>query len=108
MQLVFAQMLFAGAVCYSSFCRLVHTGRHTNWGLRWSIWFTGTAAAAVMLAPIFPLLHPKRAYWAAWTTPQWVWVVFLVAIVLAQLVWPVTLAYARHQWKTLRRRSETV
>lgn len=80
------QMVLSGFILYACFCRLVFTNRRTLPTVRWAIWFKAVASLLVMGAPVWPLLHPARITWQAWTTPEWVWVTLLVSVVVVQAV----------------------
>lgn len=82
--LVLGQMLFAGALAWSCFCRLVRVDMDTHREIRLTIWFEGMVAGLVLGAPILPFLVPEIP-WAPWTTPKWIWLSLLVAATLIQL-----------------------
>lgn len=83
---VIIQMGLAAVVFYSCFCRLVRTDHHTRRVLRWAM--TLKAASSVFLgwAPLLPLAAPREFHWVAWSTPDWVWLMFLAAAALLQCV----------------------
>ena len=64
------------ALFYSCFCRLVATDATTIREVRWAIWFQGTAAALVCVAPWLPIVEPD-ADWPPLTTPVWIWLLLL-------------------------------
>ena len=82
--IVLVQMLLAGFVMYTCFCRLVFTHVRTSCLLRSAIILKATAMGLVLGMPVLPLLHPQRAGWEPWTTPTWVWVFLLVSLVFMQ------------------------
>lgn len=84
--LVLVQMLLAGFVLYTCFCRLVFTQVCTSCVLRSAIIFKAAAAALVMGAPVWPLIHPHRATWEPWSTPVWAWIALLTALAFMQWV----------------------
>lgn len=79
------QVLLAGLLGWSCFCRLQKTGRSTRADVRWAIWFLGVAAGSVLLAPVAPLLW-HGIDWPAWTTPLWTWLLLLLAATLVQII----------------------
>lgn len=79
------QFIFAGALAWSCFCRMVRTDTGTYREVRLAIWFEFVAACLVAGMPILPALMPGFS-WQVLTTPWWVWVVLLVAATLMQLV----------------------
>lgn len=83
--LLVIQVMLAGALMWSCFCRLVKTNAATVREIRWAIWFLFVAAGLVLAAPVMPLLD-AACTWPAFTTPVWAWLVLLLAIVLVQIV----------------------
>ncbi len=86
------QVLAAGSLAWSCFCRLVRTDAETIREVRLAIWFEAMAAGLVMAAPFMPALVPE-AQWTTGTTPRWIWLVLLLAATLVQIV---TSKYWRH------------
>ena len=89
--LLLVQTLFAAALLWSCFCRVVKTNAETIREIRWCIVLEACAAGMVLGAPVLPLLIPEFAgrgvfRWQPWTTPAWVWVLLLIAATLMQLV----------------------
>lgn len=83
--LLFVQAVLAGALMWSCFCRLIRTNSSTLSAIRWAIWFMFVAAGLVLAAPVMPLLD-ALCNWPPFTTPLWVWLVLLLAIVIVQIV----------------------
>lgn len=82
--LVLAQVLLGSALMGTCFCRLVKTNERTVREIRWAIWFLFVSAGLVVAAPIMPMLDS----WCTWhplTTPHWVWLALLAAIVTVQV-----------------------
>lgn len=85
--LLLIQTAFAAACVWSCFCHLVRTDADTIREVRWTIWFEGLVAGLVAIAPILPLTVPELAgAWPVWTTPDWLYVLAVVAMTLMQLV----------------------
>lgn len=82
--LVLGQMVFAAALFYACFCRLVRVDIETHREIRLAFWFLGVAALLVMGAPVLPMLVPEIP-WKPWTTPTWIWLELLVAAAVTQL-----------------------
>ena len=80
------QMVLAGSLMWSCFCRLVKTDRDTYREVRWSFVLEGAAAGLVLGAPFLPVLMPNEMRWPAGTTPEWVWLTLLLAVALVQIV----------------------
>jgi hypothetical protein len=83
--LILVQMVLAGALAHSCFCRLVRTDVDTVREIRLAIWFQALAAGLVLGAPVLPIFM-REAQWPSGTTPRWIWVVLLVSATLMQIV----------------------
>lgn len=92
-ELIVLQMVLAAGLFYSCFCRMVRTDDDTIREIRLAIWFEAVAAGLVFGAPFLPLLV-NQLDWPAGSTPEWVWVILLLATTLMQFV---TSRYWRHQ-----------
>jgi hypothetical protein len=84
--LFFLQLLLAAMCVWASFCRLTKTDDSTYREVRWSILLQGAAAGLVFGAPFLPTLMPEAAHWRPWGTPRWIWLVFVGAVTIQQLV----------------------
>ncbi len=88
--LMVVQMLFALALVYACFCRVVKTNEETVREIRWTIWLEGVAACLMFGAPVMPeLIYQFRGEgpfkWQPGMTPDWVYVLMLVSATLVQL-----------------------
>lgn len=78
------QVALAGLLAWTCFCRLALTSARTLREIRWSIWFLGVAAGLVLGAPVLPLLDAAFD-WPPGTTPAFIWLLLLLAIVMVQV-----------------------
>jgi hypothetical protein len=84
------QFGFAGALCWSCFCRLVKTGDHTEREIRLAIWLEFVAGALLMGAPDLPAMVPQLYgtgpfQWMPGTTPAWIYLLSVIAATLMQV-----------------------
>lgn len=89
--LLIVQSILAGALMWSCFVRLAKTNAETVREIRWAIWFLFCCAGLVFASPILPMLD-SSINWRSMTTPAWIWISLLAAIVMVQV------ATSRH-WK---------
>ena len=79
-----SQAVLAAVLWWSSFCRLTHTDRETIREIRAAVWFQGSVATTLLIAPYLPLLD-KAFTWPAYTTPVQIWLCVLAAQVRIQI-----------------------
>lgn len=78
------QVVFAAALAWTCFCRLVKTSARTLREIRWSLCFLCIVAGVVLGAPFLPFMDAAFA-WPPLTTPLGVWLLLLLAIFCVQL-----------------------
>jgi hypothetical protein len=96
--LMILQMVFAGGLAWSCFCRLVWTDHETVREIRWAIWLQCVTSALACWAPILPALVPElhgagEFRWLPGYTPIWIYTAVVVSTTVMQLV---TAQYWRH------------
>ncbi len=88
--LMILQMVFAGGLAWSCFCRLVHTNHDTVREIRWAIWLQCVTSALACWAPLLPALVPELNgrgdfAWQPGDTPAWIYVAVVVSTTVMQL-----------------------
>lgn len=81
-----AQFVAAAILAWACFCRLVKTDGETRREVRWSIALLLTASGLLLGAPYLPVLMPHDVHWTVGTTPEWCWLLLLVACALVHMV----------------------
>lgn len=86
------QMALGAFLFWSCFCRMTKTDRDTHREVRWAFLFKGACSGILAGAPLLPILMPREATWAPYTTPTWVWLTFLLSVAIVQVV-------TAHHWR---------
>lgn len=85
MLLLLLQAVFAAALAWSCFCRLVKMDEATVPEVSLAIWFEGFSAGLVLAGPFMPLLWPQLCRWQPFTTPLGIWLALVLAAALVQI-----------------------
>lgn len=84
--LLIMQLGMALTIGWSCLCRVSKMDGDTRREVRWAMVFQAFAAGVLLGAPFLPVLMPLDFSYPALTTPDAVWVLLLVSIVVVQLV----------------------